>query len=222
MKKILSLILCLILAMSVMSGCGNKENNKPVENDKVVTDKVQNETIKNDEAENKEDIEKDNNEDKKEETTNENKKPVVENNKPVVESKPPVKVEKTVSEILKSMISEIPEGQHSLEEIPPEMYKDIYGVDKSQFNDVLIYGAMINVKANEIILIKVNNEADINNAVSVLQARKDMVYKTWERYLPEQFEMVKNGVIKTNGKYAALIISPEVNKVANKFMELTK
>ena len=73
-----------------------------------------------------------------------------------------------------------------------------------------------------IILIKVNNENEISKAVDLLTKRKEQVYKTWEQYLPDQFEMVKNGVIKTNGKYAALIIAPQVNKVLNKFNELTK
>ena len=70
--------------------------------------------------------------------------------------------------------------------------------------------------------LTVKNEADISTAKSVLEARKQQVYKTWEQYLPDQFEMVKQGVIKTNGKYAALIITPEVSKVEAEFIKLTK
>ena len=118
------------------------------------------------------------------------------------------------------MINVIPKDEHSLSEIPSELYKDMYGIDKSKFEDVIVSGSMMSVKTNEIIVIKVKNEEDISSAVKILEERKNQVYKTWEQYLPDQFELVKQAKIKTNGKYAALIIAPYSDKVSEAFMKI--
>lgn len=214
MKKIICLILSLVVVLSLFTGCF-----KDVENDLPDNESIENSVVEENITSDK--TEEDNKEEGKEEIKNENapSKAPQENTKPSVT---PPKKELSLSQIMSEMVGTIPEGEHNLEEITPEFYKDIYGIDKSQFADVLIYGTMISVKANEIILIKVNNESDISKAVDLLTKRKEQVYKTWEQYLPDQFEMVKNGVIKTNGKYAALIITPQVNNVVNKFNSLTK
>jgi len=220
MKKIICFILSLMVILSVFAGC-SKEIENDVPNNEIVENSGAEENISPDQTEeNKE-------ENKKEENNKEqnNKNESSSSKEPSPSVKPPVtspKEEPSLSSVMAGMVGVIPEGEHNLEEITPDFYKDIYGIDKSQFADVLIYGTMISVKANEIILIKVNNENEISKAVDLLTKRKEQVYKTWEQYLPDQFEMVKNGVIKTNGKYAALIIAPQVNKVLNKFNELTK
>ena len=220
MKKIICLILSLIVVLSLFAGC-KKDVESDLNDNGIVENSGIEENIPSDEntQENKEE------ENKQEENKEETKNETGSSNKPQENTNQSVTTQKnepTLSSLMSSMIAVIPEGEHNLEAIPLEFYKDIYGIDKSEFSDVLISGTMINVKANEIILIKVNNESEISKAVDTLTKRKEQVYKTWEQYLPDQFEMVKNGVIKTNGKYAALIITPEVNKVLNKFNELTK
>ncbi len=223
MKKILSMLLALLTIIALLAACSPEtpvveddtitENQIDSSEEKLPEDSSLEESEKKEETKNE--IEK-NEENKNEEPKKE------ENKKPVSSETPPVKEEKKSSEIAGMMVSVIPSELHNLEVLPQELYKDIYGIDPDKFEDVTVYGTMINVKANEIIVIKVKDEADIASATSALEARKQQVYKTWEQYLPDQFEMVKQGVIKTNGKYAALIISPEVSKVASEFMKLTK
>lgn len=225
MKKTITMLLAIILTVGLFAACSpsvppvveddkvidaqpeNKEENLPGENEPE-KEEIKNESVKNEETKNEK---PDKNEPSKEE-----------NKKPEEDKKPAVKEEKKVSDIAASMVSVIPSDLHNLEAMPQDFYKDIYGIDSSLFEEVIVYGTMINVKANEIIVIKVKNEGDIATAKSVLEARKQQVYKTWEQYLPDQFEMVKQGVIKASGKYAALIISPEVSRVASQFESLTK
>lgn len=215
MKKFLSLIVVGMLILSVMAGCATEKESNEENNDVVVNQSDENQVAdeKVEESENKDNI---SNKEESESKPQESVKP--ENNTDKKEEEKNI----TLSEVVKEMIKVIPKDEHTLEEIPQELYKDVYGVNSADFKDVKIYGTMISVKANEIIVIKAENSKELDKAVSVLNQRKDTVYKTWEKYLPDQFEMVKKGVIKTNGNYAALIISPEVDKVANKFIELTK
>ena len=210
MRKIVLMLTVFALCLGVFSGC--KSNSKtgtdkdtPVNENTVVQNETQKEENITEKPENKEEIKEDKD------------KPAGEE-KPV--EKPQSKPELSLTEIMNKMVGAIPADQHTLSLMPAELYKDLYNVDKSIYEDVVIYGSMMSVKANEIILIKVKNESDIAGAKSVLEARKQQVYKTWEQYLPDQFEIVKKAQIKTNGKYVALIITPNTDAVANVFMSL--
>ncbi len=218
MKKILSIILAILIILAAFTACAPQ---KPVVDEEV---NIENQTENKEEnlTDEKEPVSDDKKEENKNETVKNEENKKEETKKPEMSQNSPIKEDKKASEIAGGMVSVIPSDMHNLEALPQELYKDIYGVDPEKFEEVSVYGTMINVKANEIIVIKVKNESDIASAKTVLEARKQQVYKTWEQYLPDQFEMVKQGVIKTNGKYAALIITPEVSKVASEFMKLTK
>ena len=227
MKKTILAILVILSVVAMFAACSPEvpavDEDVSIENPDINEEKIPEDT--SEKAENEKEPAK-NEENKNEPVKNEeNKKEEVQKEEvkqPEASDKTPVKNEKSVSEIASGMVSVIPSDLHNLEVLPKDLYKDIYGIDPDTFEAVVVYGTMINVKANEIIVVKVKNEADIGLAKSALEERKNQVYKTWEQYLPDQFEMVKQGVIKTNGKYAALIISPEASNVANKFINLTK
>jgi hypothetical protein len=59
----------------------------------------------------------------------------------------------------------------------------------------------MNVNSDEIILLKAKDEAHVKSLKEALEREKEAQIKTWEIYLPDQFEKVKNNVIKTNGNY---------------------
>lgn len=216
MKKILLMITVLALCAGIFSGC--KKTDVEIKDDTVVNDNVVTETEKP--VENEKEEEKQT-EDKKEDISD-TQKPVNPTEKPVEKPvvKPAEKPQPSLNDIMDKMVGAIPADEHSLSLIPGELYKDMYGVDKSNYEDVLVYGSMMSVKSNEIILIKVKKQEDIASAKKVLEERKNQVYKTWEQYLPDQFEIVKNAQIKSKGNYIALIIAPYTDKVVNAFMSL--
>lgn len=134
----------------------------------------------------------------------------------------PVQPSASLSSVMTKMLSVLPAGSHNMSELPSELYAEVYGIDPSQFEDVLVYGSMMNVKANEVILIKAKDSASLNTAVNLLQKRKATLKSTWEHYLQDQYELVQASVIKTSGNYAALIVTQDVNNVASAFVKATK
>lgn len=225
LKKIISAITLFIFLMCIFTACSVKPYNNGEEDVETGTnvelnygEEQKKEEIKNEETKETDKIASDVN-DKKASDKEENKD--TSENKPIKEPEKEVssKPEYSLSQIMSNIISVIPENEHNMTMIPKELYKDMYGIDSSQFEDVLVYGSMMSVKANEIILIKLKDETQSSQAEKLLEERKSQVYKTWEQYLPEQFEMVKQAKIKINGKYAALIIAPYVEKVSGEFMK---
>jgi len=230
MKEIIKKIICVFAIVAVMTGsfagCSKKVDME-AENETEVNTQVETPAEKNEEnTSDKNETDKaedktENDQSGKNETTGSSNvnKPTNdknENSEKPSESKP----ELSISEIASKLIAVIPSDEHNMTELPKELYKDMYGIDASQYEDVLVFGSMMSVKANEIILIKVKNESDLSGAKKLLEERKAQVYKTWEQYLPDQFELVKQAKISTNGKYAVLIIAPYSDKINNTFMNL--
>ena len=147
MRKIVLMLTVFALCLGVFSGC--KSNSKtgtdkdtPVNENTVVQNETQKEENITEKPENKEEIKEDKD------------KPAGEE-KPV--EKPQSKPELSLTEIMNKMVGAIPADQHTLSLMPAELYKDLYNVDKSIYEDVVIYGSMMSVKANEIILrLKMN------------------------------------------------------------------
>lgn len=118
---------------------------------------------------------------------------------------PPPAKEPSVQEIMDAMLAALP--ANNLEALPADFVEGVFNIDTSRFADVLVYGSMMSVKANEIILIKANDQAGVNEAVNVLNSRRDTLLKQWENYLQDQYQLVKDGTVTTDGLYAVLVIA---------------
>lgn len=122
----------------------------------------------------------------------------------------------SASEVIEKMVGALPETGN-LMMMPEEYYEGVYQINPSDFDSVAVYGAMINVKANEVIVIKAKDAAGLSKAKAALNARLAALEETWKRYLPDQYEIVKAGKIVTDGNYAALVVAEGVQSAVDAF-----
>lgn len=83
-------------------------------------------------------------------------------------------------------------------------------------------GQMMSVKSDQIIILKAKDESKVENLKKVLEEQKQAQINTWEHYLPDQYEKVKNNIIKSQGKYLIYITydNPEaVETIFDNFMK---
>lgn len=113
----------------------------------------------------------------------------------------------SVSDLMSRMIGALPSGSHTMSAIPSDLYAGVYQIDPSAYEDVLVYGETMNVKANEIIVIKAKDSANLSEAVAALNNRLAALEQQWKNYLPDQYELVKAGTVTTKGLYATLVIA---------------
>ena len=71
---------------------------------------------------------------------------------------------------------------------------------KSLANGTVI-AALMNVNADEIIVLEAKDEDQVAELKTSLENELAAQVQTWEQYLPEQYEKVKNNKIVTKGKY---------------------
>lgn len=93
------------------------------------------------------------------------------------------------------------------------IYLDKMQLNKEEVEEGIVLAAMMNVNSDEIILLKAKDEAHVKSLKEALEREKEAQIKTWEIYLPDQFEKVKNNVIKTNGNYLLYVTSGIPEKI---------
>lgn len=68
-----------------------------------------------------------------------------------------------------------------------------------------VIAAMMSVNADEIIVLEAKEESKVDSLKASLEKELQAQEQTWSQYLPDQYEKVKQNVIKTKGKYLIYI-----------------
>ncbi|MGM9926802.1 MAG: DUF4358 domain-containing protein [Bacillus sp. (in: firmicutes)] len=97
------------------------------------------------------------------------------------------------------------------------IYIEKLNMDTDALEEGFILQPMMNVKSDEIILLKAKDEEHVDKLKELLEAEKLVQVETWERYLPDQYEKVKNNVIKVNGSYLLYVTYENPEKIVQIF-----
>jgi len=103
-----------------------------------------------------------------------------------------------------------------------QMFFERTGLDKELLAEGLMYIPMFITNADEIFVLKAKEEKDVESLKASLQKELDAQIQTWERYLPDQYEKVKNNVLKTKGNYVLYVTYDNVDAVELIFDEKVK
>ncbi|MEK4231063.1 DUF4358 domain-containing protein [Solibacillus sp. FSL H8-0538] len=129
-----------------------------------------------------------------------------------IEAKLPAK------EMADQMVKEV--EQPMLMELQPDQVKEFYNIDPEMLDEYSIRIPMMNVKTNEIAILKVKNAEDIPDVESAVKQRAENVKKQFETYLPDQYENAKNYKLITKGNYVLLVISEEADALVKVYNSL--
>lgn len=78
------------------------------------------------------------------------------------------------------------------------------------------------LRADEVWLIEAKDDAAMQNLTELAQARIQSKLDETETYAPDQFLIVQEAEVLTNGRYLALLISPDVETLKTGFEEAFK
>jgi len=103
-----------------------------------------------------------------------------------------------------------------------DMIKDLYHLDADQYiEEGQFRMAMMNVKATDLVIVKLKDEADFDSVKEALTKRAEDVINQFSTYLPDQYEDAKNYQIVQDGKYVLYSISHDQEKVLSQFKNYT-
>ena len=111
-----------------------------------------------------------------------------------------------------------PEGQ--MMSLTDSDLSSLYGLDSSSVEGFVGKVPMMNVKATEYLVVKaVSGKAEtVKNGMLKRQADLDA---TWKQYLPEQYELVKNYKLVTNGDYVLFAVGENAQAAVDAFNSAT-
>lgn len=78
-------------------------------------------------------------------------------------------------------------------------------------------GAMMNVNSDEIFILEAKSEDEVAALKESLELELDAQIQTWQQYLPDQYEKVKNNVIETNGNFLLYVTFSDPESVVDAF-----
>ncbi|MEF3353997.1 DUF4358 domain-containing protein [Paenibacillus sp. GYB006] len=91
------------------------------------------------------------------------------------------------------------------------------GIDPTIIEEGQYMKAMMNVHADEFIILKASDASNVEELKAALEKEVANQERNWSTYLPEQYEKVKNHIIKQQGNYLALLISDDAEKMEQAF-----
>lgn len=107
-------------------------------------------------------------------------------------------------------------------QIEGDMVKDLYHLDPSILEDYSIMTPLMNVKTNEVAVLKVKDAKDVAAVEEAVKKRAADVQKQFETYLQDQYENAKNFQVVKKGNYVLFVISESADDIVSEFDALVK
>ena len=121
----------------------------------------------------------------------------------------------TPKEMIDEMLANV--EQPSLMEVEADMVGQLYHLDPALLEDYSIRIPMMNVKSNEISILKVKDAKDISTVETAVKERATDIQKQFEQYLPDQYENAQNYKLVTKGNYILFVISESADQLVTEF-----
>jgi hypothetical protein len=123
----------------------------------------------------------------------------------------------TTKEMMDALLAKV--EQPALMELQGDMLTQLYYLDAALLDQFTIMTPMMNVKTNEIAIIKVKDAKDVATVEEAIKKRAGDVQKQFETYLPDQYENAKNYKLITKGNYIFFVIadSADVDKLTSEY-----
>lgn len=97
--------------------------------------------------------------------------------------------------------------------------KKLYGLEPEQVEDFLLYTAASNVKADEIVVIKVKDKKQIDSVKACIADRVDAQAVKFKDYRPDEYALIEKHVLKVKSHYILFAVSVDAEQIEKAFDE---
>lgn len=149
-------------------------------------------------------------------------------------SKEPVSSEETSSEETTKSCSDIMNAAISGIELPAMTFYDpsfedgslkeyfYTELDLSDVSDYSVGVPMMIVHASEIAVFQPKSKAEAGKVKAAIEARLQVLYDTWDTYLPEQFALVEDYQLVEKNGYILFVVAYEADQIVKQFINAVK
>lgn len=98
-----------------------------------------------------------------------------------------------------------------------EKLEKLYDINLEDLEEFLLYVPKSNIEANEIGIFKVKDSANIDDIEEKVEKRVEEQSNSFKDYLPEEYYLIENSLLKTKGNYILFAISEDVDQIEEIF-----
>lgn len=120
------------------------------------------------------------------------------------------------ADILAAMKDALGEDMPMMGEIDAATLESLYGIKASDVAEFSGTMAMINVRADELIVFKAK-DGKTDDIKAAIEKRKTDLDSVWSQYLPDVYEYVKNAQVVEKGDYVLFVVLPDAQKAVDAF-----
>lgn len=95
----------------------------------------------------------------------------------------------------------------------------LYDISAEDVEDFVLYTAPTNIKADEVVVLKVKDSKNIESIKKKILERIDSQSKKFKDYLPNENFLIENHILKIKGNYVLLAVSAQADKIEKAFNE---
>lgn len=121
----------------------------------------------------------------------------------------------TTTEIVETIQQDV--DLSNLKQGDGEKLQKYYDIKPEDVEEFAIYTPSTNIKADEMVIIKAKDEKDVDAIKEKLEKRAEEQGKSFKDYLPEQYALIQNKLLKSNKNYVIFVISKDKDKIEEDF-----
>ncbi|MDT8977895.1 DUF4358 domain-containing protein [Paenibacillus sp. chi10] len=95
--------------------------------------------------------------------------------------------------------------------------KKLYDLGSEQVEDFLLYTASSNVRADEIVVLKVKDESLIDSVRASIAQRIDAQAVKFKDYRPDEYALLEKHVLKVKSRYILFTVSADAEQIEKAF-----
>lgn len=120
----------------------------------------------------------------------------------------------TVEEAVASQVSL--EGMHKEEN---QMFKRLYGLNANDYEGVILYISDSNMGAEELLVVKLADTSQADSVEAAVQTRVENQENSFEGYGVEQYQLLQEHILDTEGNYVFFIVHGDGRKAQEAFLD---
>ena len=90
---------------------------------------------------------------------------------------------------------------------------NLIGLEYDQYTEQVVMVSQNSLLADEVILLRAKDKASADATYKLLEGRMDAKSREARDYSPEQYAIIKDGILKQDGQTLILLVSPRVNEL---------
>ena len=102
-------------------------------------------------------------------------------------------------------------------EVKEDKLKKLFDIDPNDIDEYGIYISSSNIEASEVGIIKVKDASAANGIKDKIEKRIQQQSSSFKDYLPDEYELLQNHVLKVKDKYIFYVVSKDADKIENTF-----